>query len=247
MKRQGTGLNIWSVSCGAALLVLATGLILFRAPASGPSHRTLASSIPPAPIELKHAGDRAANPLFRDETLLRDPTPLFLPTRWNAANDALPAAFQREPGSSFQNYPARLSFPEAELSLDLPPAIVVPTNPIQAFARNYTERPYLGFGELDQPLFALPRRSAFVRVVAAEDGQVMISQPLSDATPPADTSWQPLEFLLAIDSAGMVRPPVLTDSSRVAEVDRYFRGYLVQTMHIGENLPPGFYRVFIGP
>ena len=56
-----------------------------------------------------------------------------------------------------------------------------------------------------------------------------------------------MEFLIAVDAMGLVGPPILTESSRVAAVDGYFQIYLVKTLHAGERLAPGFYRVCIGP
>lgn len=244
---QPSRVRIWLVSGGAGLLLLAAILLLFGAPDTvAPTARKLAGPALP-PVELKRAGERAPNPLFREETILRDPTPLFLPTRWNAADDALAPVLQREPGTSFSNYPARLNFPETNLVLDLPPPVLVPGSPVDSLVNEKSDRPYLGFGAVDRTPSVLPARAAYVRVVAAGDGQLMISQPLTDAKPPGEAGWQPLELVVAIDPSGVVRPPVLTESSRVAAVDGYFQRFIVQTLHVGENLPPGVYRVYIGP
>ena len=56
-----------------------------------------------------------------------------------------------------------------------------------------------------------------------------------------------MEFLVAVDAMGLVGPPTLTESSRVAAVDGYFQNYLVKTLHAGQRLAPGFYRICIGP
>jgi hypothetical protein len=80
----------------------------------------------------------------------------------------------------------------------------------------------------------------------ARNGQRLLAQPLADANPPG-AAWQPLEFLVAVDAMGLVGPPILTESSRVAAVDGYFQNYLVKTLHAGQRLAPGFYRVCIGP
>lgn len=233
---------------GGGFLLLIGTLALFHVPAKLPPSRAAdqktATSAPT--VEFKVGGEQAAAALFREDTTMRDPTPLFLPTSWNASENALSNDAQREPGSSFRIYPPRLTFPDSNLALDLPPPIAVPAQPSDAFASDKPDRPFIGFGQTDGAVLPLPNRAGYVRVVSAGDGRLMVSQPISDAKPP-EVNWQPLEFVVAIDDSGMVRPPVLTDSSRVAAVDNYFRDYLLRTLHLGESLPPGFYRVYVGP
>jgi hypothetical protein len=74
----------------------------------------------------------------------------------------------------------------------------------------------------------------------------VFSQPVEDAHPPL-SSWKPMEFMTAVDSAGLVGPPVLTVHSDAAEVDAYFGRYLAETLRIGQRLDPGFYRICVGP
>ena len=51
--------------------------------------------------------------------MLRDPTPLFLPTEFNSSRkDYVP----REPGGAFAGFSPKLTFGEAELDLHLPAA-----------------------------------------------------------------------------------------------------------------------------
>lgn len=233
---------------GASVLVLAAVAFGFRSPFPPlPLERQVRAVEDVAPVELKYGGAGAVDSVFREETTLRDPTPLFVPTRWNASENALPADLQREPGTSFRGYAPRFAFAEADLALDLPPVVTIPARPVDVFGVSKMERPYVGFGQRDQPVPPLPVRGAFVRILAADTGELLLAQPLLDAKPSQDAVWQPLEFLIAIDVSGVVRPPVLTESSRVALVDAYFQEYLVQSLHIGERLGPGFYRACIGP
>lgn len=225
------------------MVVVAALAVLFRAPK------------PPAAEPKAAAGtavglariDDSDNALLREEADLRDPTPLFLPSRWSATEDALPADARREPGASFAGYPPILSYAEAELKLSLPPAVEVPGRPADAFAVEKLARPFAGFGQRDRAIAPLPARGAFVEVVSAGDGQRTFAQALDEAKPPGESTWQPLEFLVAVDAAGVVGPLVLTESSRVAAVDQYFDKFLTQVFHVGERLAPGFYRVSIGP
>jgi hypothetical protein len=84
-------------------------------------------------------------------------------------------------------------------------------------------------------------------VVSEQDGQVAFTEALESANPPSEKAWEPMEFLVAIDRAGMISPPVLTASSRVAAVDEYFEDFLTEKLHVGARLGPGYYRVSVGP
>jgi len=223
---------------GGALLAVLAILLLFRAPA-GPR----VGAIKPVPAS---GGSVKLVRLKPNEAALTDPTPLFLPTEWNAGQNALPANTQREPGGSFQGYPAKLAFAETELKLNFPSAVAVPSRPADALAADRSGQSFLGIGQVDRPVAQLVVRNAFIEILAAVNGQRLLAQPLNDANPPAG-AWQPMEFLLAVDPMGLVGPPTLTESSRVAAVDGYFQNYLVKTLHAGQRLAPGFYRVCIGP
>jgi hypothetical protein len=231
----------WLVASAIALAVTALVVGLFRMPrgvdrAPGPTNRLA------RPVTLAPGTDS----LLNEEAMLRDPTPLFLPTKWNAAENALRPEARRETSGAFQSYSPALKFAGAELKLDLPAAVVVPSRPADAFGAERSLRPLAGFGQSDWQVAPLAPRVAFVKVTGS-DGRVVFSRPIEDAQPPSESTWQPLEFLIAVDETGIVRPPVLTESSRVAAVDGYFEDFLAKGLHIGERLAPGFYRVSVGP
>ncbi len=56
-----------------------------------------------------------------------------------------------------------------------------------------------------------------------------------------------MEFLAAVDPAGLVGPPVLMLRSDAADVEAYFGRYLADTLRVGQRLSPGFYRICVGP
>ena len=107
--------------------------------------------------------------------------------------------------------------------------------------------PFLGFGKTDATRPALPSRGAFVEITVQGTGQRVLSQALLDAKPPGEGAWQPLEFLAVVDAAGVVGSLEITSHSNLAGVDNYFLRYLVQTLRVGQRLPPGFYRITVGP
>ncbi len=248
MTPGGIGWRGWAVAGLGALGVLAAVLALFRRPAAPRGlvpERAIAAQLDTGLVRLRDNEDG----LLKEDANLRDPTPLFLPTRWNAAENALPPGARRLPGASIEGVDdrAKLTFPDAELNLHLPAAVLTPRRPADAFATDKPSAPFGGFGETDARIAPLAGRAAFVEVVSAATGQLMMAEPLTDARVPPGGSWQPLEFLVAIDAAGIVRPPVLTESSRVPAVDAYFQQYLGGELHVGARLSPGLYRVCFGP
>ena len=178
---------------------------------------------------------------------MRDPTPLFLPTEFNATEEAFTAGARRELSSAFRGFEPKLKYPETALDLRWPAVVELPQRSADAFETNKPARPFMGFGQADATVAPLSARKGFVEVVSAGDGELMLAQPLIGASPPAEGAWRPLQFLVAVDASGVVGPPVLTESSQVAAVDGYFQEYLLNVLHLGERLAPGFYRVGIGP
>ena len=190
--------------------------------------------------------------------MLLDPAPLFLPTTHNAAQKVVDWP---EPGGAFQNYriEPKLSFPDAEPNLGLPPPVVVPGKPVDALPAIPPGALAAGFGRADVAIEPLAPRGASVQIVAAQTGQpalsdqvlMQVEQMAAQARPPKPPSgqqWQPIEFLAAVDAAGLVGPPVIVElRSGEEEVERYFQTFLVQTLRVGERLAPGFYRISVGP
>jgi hypothetical protein len=182
--------------------------------------------------------------VLTEEADLFDRTPLFLPTRWNSAEKELPS---RDPSGGFTGYPDKLFFNGDELSLGLPPPIAVPRRLPDALAGNAPGDPFLGIGRTGYAPAPLPARGACVEISAAASGSRVFSRALAEAQPPGDGAWQPMEFLVAVDPAGLVGPPVLTIPSGQEGVDAYFRRYLADVLRVGDRLAPGFYKITVGP
>ena len=228
----------WTLAVVGAAAGGALGLMLFRqpqAPAAAAGKAPLRQS-----VTLVSEQDKAVN----DESVLLDPTPLFLPTKWNATQRELAP---REPGGRFQGYDApRFSFTENELKLGLPVPIAVPAGPAEAVAADAPAAVLVGFGRTALPVAAPEPRGAFVEIVMAGNGRKVLAQAIP-GTPPGNGAWQPVEFVAGVDAAGLVGPLVVTTRSGVEEVDTYFANYLARTLRVGERLAPGFYRICIGP
>ena len=182
--------------------------------------------------------------VVNDESALLDPTPLFLPTRWNATQrEVLAPDF----AARFQGYDSpHFSFSESELKLGLPDPITVPKSPAEAVSDHGISVVLAGFGETDGPVPVPGARAAFVEIMTAADGRNLLTHSIPGALP-TKGNWQPMELVARIDAAGLVGPLVVTTRSGVEEVDRFVAKYLAQTLRIGERLDPGFYRICVGP
>lgn len=187
---------------------------------------------------------RLVDPVVTAWTMLLDPTPLFLPTEFNSSRiDYVP----RGPGGSFAGFPFKKVFSDSELELHLPPATAVPASPADALAGDPPGAPFIGFDRADPVVEPLSPRGGYVEIMEAGSGRSVLEMPLAGARPPASTPWQPMEFIAAVDPAGLVGPLVPTKGSGVDDVDAYFGRYLADTIRVGQRLAPGFYRIVVGP
>jgi hypothetical protein len=176
-------------------------------------------------------------------TMLFDLAPLFLPTEYNSSRRPY---VPTEPGGSFAGFSFKPTFSDSQIDLHLPPPVEVPSSPAEALVGDPPGAPFIGFGRIDIKTEPLARRAAYVEITDAESGKDVFSEAVSDARPPSP-GWRPMEFMAAVDAAGLVGPPVLTVHSDVAEVDVYFGRYLADGLRIGQRLNPGFYRIRVGP
>jgi len=238
----------WLPAIAAGAVVAALVLALFRAPSPQPAGQP---ARPLSPVRLVRPEENGADPLASGDlagyAALHDPTPLFLPTHWTSAQKDNPAP---PPEGSFKGYAPRLEFAEDNLALGLAPA-GPPSRPAEALQTSpLGSNPLVGFGRTDAPVPALESRLAFVSVAEARSGAIALTESLHDApnVPPGlrNGDWAPLEFMAAVDSAGLVRPLVLTQRTGTA-ADSFFLDYLSRDYRIGDRLAPGFYRISVGP
>lgn len=236
----------WVASGAAAVLASAVVLMLFRLPVSKPVAAPAARAA--SPIKLM--------PGRTDEMAMRDLAPLFLPTRYNAA----PQEFRHAPGQPLAPEPGRkffdrdavaLKFDENNPALPLPEPVAAPTTPLQALS-DMPGPLALGIGRTDAALPTVPANGGHLDVFAESGRDSLLRLTLPAVARPksaagAVLAWKPLEFTVGVDAAGLVAPLMLTRSSGMEDVDLFFRNYLAQTFRIGDRLPPGFYRIVVGP
>ena len=243
----------WAVAAAGAIAVLVALVTLFRLPPP-------VTLVPPAPAAAVTArpivqmAKATEADVLAEEMALRDMRPLFLPTE--RVNVTLPLP-RREPGRTFlDDATLKLGISEAEISIshDLPPAATLGDKPaekagaVDALTADQGGIGLPGFGRAEEKIQPLRGRGGFVEVRSAATGRVVLSEVLPlEARPAGDKAWEPLEMLAAVDATGLASPLAITSSSRVEEVDAHFRRFLSRQFRIGERLPPGYYRIVIGP
>jgi hypothetical protein len=240
----------WLAAGAGAIAAVLAVLALFRLPPRAP---------PAAAGTKPSLGLAALDPLLREQTELNDPQPLFLPTAWNAS----PRVPARDPAATFGDYRARYAFPPTDLAPPLAwPPFAVPGNPAEALATDPPGNPFGGIGRRDLPASPwVAPRAAFIEVTSAATGRVVLERSVSaplpafdDAPLPADGTSFALEFSAAVDPAGLVGAVALEGSRNLRDgsyapdaVNAYFADYLARVFWLGNRLPPGSYRIRIGP
>jgi hypothetical protein len=250
-KNDGPSRKFWIFASLGAMVVVGALALLVRAPAP-PAARPGPAPIPS--VGLARLSGTAGDAVLREEALLRDPTPLFLPTAdLNAAQGVDPKRMVREPGDTFLGYPEKYAFGNADVQFAFPPAVVAPDEkrPVEATRLTDWTLPLQGMGRSDVAPPVLAARGAYVEIRAAAEGSsIRLEQALTEAKPPTQQEWQPMEFLAAIEPGGLVGQPSLVVSSGVEKVDQYFLEYLVKNWRVGERLSKlktGFYLIKLGP
>lgn len=235
----------WIGTTLVAAVVVVAGSLCWRLPVPPPK----ATAVPGVRIGHARLDANSGNRVLREEALLRDPTPLFLPTRWSAAAAVRPESVLREPGETWGGFPPQLVFPPDNAHVALPLPSRPPETPIEALRAERWDRPFLGWGQRDGAWPALPSRRAFIEVVSLRDGRTLLAEPL-DAAPAAGQDWNPIQWMAAVEAAGPVGAPALLQGSGQEQVDRFYSDFLEKQWRLGERLArlaPGFYHIILGP
>jgi hypothetical protein len=235
----------WGVAALTVGFAVAAFVVLFRP--LGPGAAPMRPGAKPQ-VNVAQLGMGAGDQLLRDQATIFDPTPLFLPTQWNASQRPLPASVQRQPEQVFGDFAPKTVFDETELALPTKANPVLPKGPLDLL-KEPSRDPFLGFDRQDVPLTPLPARLGLVEVQRVGDGHLVLSCKLDRPVvlPAGRLEWRPAEFLVTVTVAGLLGRPVNTASSDVEEVDLFLRDYLSEVLHLGARLDPGTYRVVVGP
>lgn len=243
----------WWVVALTVVIFVAGLVVLLRPPGGGPPAPPSATDIAPK-VEVARLDEGPTGRLLREQATIFDPTPLFLPTKWNAGQRPLPTSVQHQPGQVFHSFAPKLVFAKADLHLPIPPAQVLPKSPLDLL-KEPSRDPFLGFDRKDLTLKPLSQRYGVVEVHRLSDGRLELSQPIDRkiVLPEGQLEWRPVEFLVVVTVSGLLGRPVLlpqegnTGNTDGQGVISFLRSYLAGTLHLGERLAPGTYRVTIGP
>jgi hypothetical protein len=251
-SRKGGTRRRWLAAVALGCLAVAATCVLFRAPAA-----PLAPPVVARPtLGLRPPHGEGSDPVSAEEAEFGDPTPLFMPTRWNSSQKALP---RRETYGSFAGFGPYFAFDRAMLALNLPPPIAVPAGASEALETNPPGNPFLGIGRADAPAAALPPRQARVEVVAEGSGRRVFRVDLPPGSVPAldGREWQFLDLMGVADASGFVGPLVparragvqggnyfpSVDGEALMRLEKELTGRAL----LGLRLTPGFYRISVGP
>jgi hypothetical protein len=238
----------WAASAAGAIIVVTAVLFLLRVPSAPPAaFVTISTPARVAKPTVELVKPAAVDQALIDETVMHDQRPLFLPTERNVR---MRRPEPPEAGRSLLSQDAsRAAFGTGELRLSLPPPEIVAEKPAEVVLTEDAIAPLQGFGRGGAKVEPLLPHGAIVEILSTSTNRRVLPAVMLDASvkPPTERPWRPLEFLARVDAAGLAGPLTIMVRSDVEEVDRFFRNYLGETFRIGERLPPGSYRIIVGP
>ncbi len=244
----------WTSAAIVALAVLASVVLILSRTSAVSKPAPAASVTQPRTVVQFSDPRRSGAGEWRSHSAMNDLTPLFLPSDRNARLPALPV---REPGDgTLDAQKARFTFREADAAVlaNFPSSAAINgkqlTRATELDAFHADDSLSVGFGFGRRPAALAPRapRGGLIEVYASGSGQLLLIEELAeDVHPLWPQVWQPLEFLAAVEPAGLVAPLSLTLTSRVDSVDAFFRDFIARKFKLGERMVPGFYRVVVSP
>lgn len=195
-------------------------------------------------VRVGGTGTASSDSVLRERAELFDPAPLFIPTEKNFGRGQLPPHLVKQPGQVFGDFGAKLTFSDGGLGSYGAENLAAGESMVDVLSRG-NEVPFAGLGETSINRPKLPARSAFMQIKRMGESELREFTLNDVAVPRADFS--PLEFVVAVGAAGLIGDPLLTAGSGRDEVDTFFQNFLAKTYRLGSLLPPGRYRVVIGP
>lgn len=181
--------------------------------------------------------------MTRDQSMLLDSAPLFLPTRWSTAG------VKNVEYSGAQTDLFEVFAPEITLNADKmkPATIVVPVEKVTADSIAGSATRLLGVSADAQSKLAIQQRSACYEIYAANGGKLIKKGIVEAGIPEADGFlWQPAEFWVRVVQEGLLGQPLLTNGSGRESLDAALRKIVASSRDVS-LLPPGYYRVVVGP
>lgn len=188
--------------------------------------------------------DRVAG--LRGELALKDPTPLFLPTKWNSGQveDGMDAELTL--GASFGEIGPELIFPDAANTIAIPDGVEVPSTALSTVERIDQS---MGHGELtrrERNPQRLGDRLGYAEVLTIDSSKVIHQRVLTQGMVPYAVK-DPVEAVLAVNAAGVWVRPTVIEAAEGASVDFEEINSVLKALHLESILGPGIYRILLGP
>lgn len=198
---------------------------------------------------VEFVGDlgRGQDPVLREQVLLRDSAPVFMPTRWNLASEMTGVASLRESTEVFAPFPARINLPGTvpdSLDPEPPPSLsryLLPENArfyLSLLGRNETPS---GEIKASRPVLRAERMGA--EVPARPESRPL---PVSlEALRPA-ALWNPARLFLQVQNGKVVGVPLIARSTGFTEWDQALQAH-VGSLEFYARLEDGYYRITAYP
>ena len=235
--------HTWTIAAIATILV-ACGwtAALWVFPVSGLSVSSPAKHKPF--LELQKPADYAD--AIRDQSVLMDPAPLFLPTKWSTAGARHVISGKLGATELSDAFPPQI---EIEAGM-IDPRGKDETTPITAISSKYDDTgPILKMGQTGNSMknFVFSPRGANYEVLDDRSGKKLLEGNIAaQVTEAGDLLWQPAEFWVRIVPEGAFGNPLLAGSSGNDALDSALRKIIASLDRLS-SLPPGYYKVIVGP
>lgn len=198
--------------------------------------------IPKTSISFNPLNERNRDDILRDQALIFDTKPIFLPSEWNTKD----IKSNEVDKSLFPDLLAQTTIDtDMTLSKLIHPEIitVLPTDSLKQLLN-----PFEGINQ-DQLVFSsfnIPKIHVIIKNFI--DSKLIENYEIESENPILQTQfWGPLEFLVIVDESGPVMPLLISQSSGIEDVDLYFQKYISDPLLKLSRLPKGYYKVMINP
>lgn len=203
-------------------------------------------------IGVKYVGSAVGtmDEVLLEELVLLDSTPLFMPTRWNAASDLTRLASLSEAVEAFSEFSPTLQLPGEALpsggmgaATDFQPKDFIPGGPA-FYVNRYLGKPLpkadLGFMPEPKLWFTLLDGAQAIQPAFSVDLDLIEESSLPTGL------WQQIQGYLQIADGRPVGPPVLNSRSGYPDWDAYIVERITRSEIYGK-LKDGYYRLAVYP
>lgn len=183
--------------------------------------------------------------IVREQGLLFDSSPLFMPTNWNFSSQYDEVASLRESAELYDPFPPELMLPEVEFPLDTfamsspSPELFIPSSPSFIMAK---------LGRKPRDSAREPGGTSSYEVLNIYTGEIILRDAIPESLMPLrpDSVWEPVRLYLNMHAGSPVGPPLIVDSSGFPEWDRTLLRYL-QNPEFYRHLPDGYFEIHCFP